>query len=190
MRNLLFVLFSLAVFSGAAEARNSIIVCDMRGCNDFVQQRQQVIHHRRIFNDGEVVGHPAGCPWSQSCGCIASVKIFGHPVRELYLAANWFRFSHASPGPGMVAVRAHHVFVILNDNGDGTVMAYDGNSGHHQTRIHTVSLRGYSVRDPSSTMTTHTRHRMSAVPVSRPRSHGRSVDESELINSFMRYHRV
>ena len=97
-----------------------------------------------------IVGNPAGCPRTAFCGCAASVEVFGHPIRELYLAANWFRFAHASPAPGMVAVRNHHVFVIRQVNGDGTVLAYDGNSGGHKTRIHTVSLRGFSVRDPHS----------------------------------------
>ena len=97
-----------------------------------------------------VVGHPSGCPRSAFCGCGSSVRIFGHPVRDLYLAANWFRFAHAIPAPGMVAVRSHHVFVIEQVNGDGTVVAYDANSGGHATRIHTVSLSGYSVRDPHS----------------------------------------
>ena len=97
-----------------------------------------------------IVSNPTGCPRTQFCGCGASVRIFGHPVRDLYLAANWFRFAHASPAPGMVAVRSHHVFVIEQVNGDGTVVAYDANSGGHATRIHTVSLSGYSVRDPHS----------------------------------------
>ena len=100
--------------------------------------------------EARIVDHPSGCPRSAFCGCGASVRIFGHPVRELYLAANWFRFAHAMPAPGMVAVRSHHVFVIEQVNGDGTVVAYDANSGGHATRIHTVSLSGYSVRDPHS----------------------------------------
>ena len=95
-----------------------------------------------------IVGHPNGCPRSAFCGCGASVRLFGHPVRDLYLASNWFRFPRAAPAPGMVAVRNHHVFVIEAVNGDGTVVAYDANSGGHQTRVHTVSLSGYSVRDP------------------------------------------
>lgn len=97
-----------------------------------------------------VIEHPVGCPRSAFCGCGASVRIFGYPIRDLYLASNWFQFAHASPGPGMVAVRNHHVFVIEQVNGDGTVVAWDANSGGHATRIHTVSLSGYSVRDPHS----------------------------------------
>jgi hypothetical protein len=96
----------------------------------------------------QVAAHPAGCPRVAFCGCGASIEVFGRSVRELWLAANWFRFPRTSPAPGMVAVRSHHVFVIRAVNGDGSVVAYDANSGHHLTRVHTVSLRGYSVRDP------------------------------------------
>lgn len=98
--------------------------------------------------ESEIVAHPAGCPRVAFCGCGASVEVFGRSIRELWLAANWFKFPHASPGPGMVAVRQHHVFVIRSVNSDGTVLAYDANSGGHMTRIHTVSLAGYSVRNP------------------------------------------
>ena len=135
----------LTVVSSSAEARH--------------HHRHHYRHHRHHEvrtttppsewgSSERIVYHPAGCPRSAFCGCGASVRIFGHPVRDLYLASNWFRFPHASPGPGMVAVRNHHVFVIESVNADGSVVAYDANSGHHQTRIHTIPLRGYSVRDP------------------------------------------
>lgn len=108
-------------------------------------------HYRIAQNwaeDEGVVPHPAGCPHTAFCGCGASVEIFGKPIRELYLAANWFKFPRTSPAPGMVAVRQHHVFVIRAVHGDGTVLAYDANSGGHKTRVHTVSLNGFSVRNP------------------------------------------
>ena len=92
-------------------------------------------------------GRPSGCPHA-FCGCSASLKVFGRIIPALNLAANWRRFPPSVPAPGMVAWRAHHVFVILAVNGDGTVVAHDGNSGHHLTRVHTVSLRGYRVVDP------------------------------------------
>ena len=112
------------------------------------ESRQAVPGRAGYYYEGRIVSHPAGCPGSAFCGCGASVRLFGHPVRDLYLASNWFRFPRAAPAPGMVAVRNHHVFVIEAVNGDGTVVAYDANSGGHQTRVHTVSLSGYSVRDP------------------------------------------
>jgi len=152
-----FIACLVVLFSTSAEAHHrrhhidampSVVTCDRRGCSDSFVHRNQQVSQRQVSYEGEVVSHPAGCPWVASCGCIASVRVFGHPIRELYLAANWFKYPHASPAPGMVAVRRHHVFVIESVNGDGTVVAYDGNSGGHLTRIHTVSLSGYSVHDP------------------------------------------
>lgn len=91
--------------------------------------------------------HPAGCPHVAFCGCGTAVKVFGAPIRSLWLAWNWMRFPPAEPGPGMVAVRRHHVFAILEYRA-GLALAYDPNSGGHKTRIHWVSLNGYSVRNP------------------------------------------
>jgi hypothetical protein len=48
----------------------------------------------------------------------------------------------------MAAWRYGHVFIIEQAYGDGTVLAYDGNSGHHQTRIHRRSLSGFHVVNP------------------------------------------
>jgi len=98
--------------------------------------------------DTQIVPHPAGCPSRAFCGCGTAVKIFGAPIRSLWLAANWFRFPRAEPAPGMVAVRQHHVFAILRVIDSRHVLAYDANSGGHLTRIHPVSLQGYSVRNP------------------------------------------
>lgn len=96
-----------------------------------------------------IVSHPAGCPRRLFCGCGVSVKVFGRPVRDLYLAANWLRkFPRAEPGSGMVAARSGHVMYIMAYNGDGTALVYDPNSGRHLTRIHTRSLRGYRVVNP------------------------------------------
>lgn len=106
-------------------------------------------HGARVtYGDGSVVGHPSGCPSRAFCGCGASVEVFGRPVRELFLAANWFKFPPAQAAPGMVAVRRGHVFVIRQVLGDGMVLAYDANSGGHRTRVHPRSLAGYSVRNP------------------------------------------
>lgn len=103
------------------------------------------------LRDGLVRGllpHPAGCPRRAFCGCGAAVEVFGRPVRDLFLAANWFRFPPSTPAPGRVAVRRHHVFVIKQVLGAGLVLAYDANSGGRQTRLHVRSLAGFSVRDP------------------------------------------
>lgn len=103
--------------------------------------------HESWHGSGQIVAHPAGCPHIAFCGCGTAVRIFGAPIRSLWLAANWFRFPPAEPGPGMVAVRRHHVFAILAYQ-DGLALAYDPNSGRHLTRIHWRSLAGYSIRNP------------------------------------------
>lgn len=89
-----------------------------------------------------IVPHPEGCPSRAFCGCGAAVRIFGHSVRELWLAANWFKFPRTSPAPGMAAVRRHHVFVLEADLGGGLWQVFDANSGGHLTRVHARSLAG------------------------------------------------
>lgn len=102
---------------------------------------------RRELNT-QIVEHPAGCPSRAFCGCGAAVRVFGHAVRELWLAANWFKFPRAAPAPGMVAVRTHHVMVLEADMGDGVWQVYDANSGGHATRIHARSIAGYTIVSP------------------------------------------
>lgn len=97
--------------------------------------------------DQVVGGRPAGCPKS-FCGCGAALRVFGHVVPELNLAANWLRFPRTSPAPGMVAARRGHVFVLEQPLGDGMWMAYDANSGGRATRIHARSLQGYAIVNP------------------------------------------
>jgi hypothetical protein len=104
--------------------------------------------HYSVASSATQLPHPSGCPRSAFCGCGASVEVFGHSVRDLWPAAAWFRFPRAAAGPGMVAVRSHHVFVIRAVLGNGRVIAYDANSGHGMTRVHEVSLAGYSIRNP------------------------------------------
>jgi len=98
--------------------------------------------------DFTAVEHPAGCPWRAFCGCGAAVRIFGRPVRDLWLAANWFRFPRATPAPGMAAVRRHHVFVLEQWLGGTTWLVFDANSGHHGTRVHARSISGYAIVNP------------------------------------------
>lgn len=96
----------------------------------------------------QIIAHPAGCPTRAFCGCGAAVRVFGHSVRELWLAANWFKFPRTSPAPGMVAVRRHHVMVLEADLGGGVWQVYDANSGRHATRIHARSIAGYTIVSP------------------------------------------
>jgi len=102
----------------------------------------------RRRHDSTTVEHPAGCPWRAFCGCGAAVRIFGRPVRDLWLAANWFRFPRATPAPGMAAVRRHHVFVLEQWLGGSTWLVFDANSGHHGTRVHPRSIVGYAIVNP------------------------------------------
>jgi hypothetical protein len=102
----------------------------------------------RRRHDSTAVEHPAGCPWRAFCGCGAAVRIFGRPVRDLWLAANWFRFPRATPAPGMAAVRRHHVFVLEQWLGGTTWLVFDANSGHHGTRVHARSIAGYAIVNP------------------------------------------
>lgn len=95
-----------------------------------------------------VLPHPVGCPRRLFCGCGAAVEVFGRPIRNLWLAANWLAFPRTSPAPGMVAARRGHVFVIKEVLGGGRVLAYDANSGGRQTRLHVRSLAGFAVVNP------------------------------------------
>lgn len=99
---------------------------------------------------GEIVAHPAGCPVRAFCGCGAAVRVFGHSVRNLWLAANWFKFPRAAPSAGMVAVKRHHVFVLEQHLGGDTWLAYDANSGRHLTRLHPRSIAGFAIVNPRS----------------------------------------
>ncbi len=100
------------------------------------------------YDGGRIVAHPAGCPGRAFCGCGVSVRVFGKPVRNLYLAANWLKYPRASPSSGMVAARHGHVMYIESMDANGNAVVYDPNSGGHQTRVHTRSLRGYTVVNP------------------------------------------
>jgi hypothetical protein len=146
------VFVAILLSSGTAEAkhthhnaRHSISSVVAVYPPDF-EHRDSDVH--RSVAVASIVAHPAGCPHTQFCGCGAAVEIFGRPVRDLWLAANWFRFPRAEPAPGMAAVRQHHVMVIKRVTGNNRAIVYDANSGNHLTRIHEVSLAGYSIRNP------------------------------------------
>ncbi|WP_247405451.1 MULTISPECIES: hypothetical protein [unclassified Bradyrhizobium] len=109
----------------------------------------QKVYRQRAQSEGTtIVSHPSGCPSRAFCGCGAAVRIFGRPLRELWLAANWFKFPRAPAGAGMVAVRRHHVFVLEQHIGGSTWQVYDANSGGHATRVHARSITGYTIVNP------------------------------------------
>jgi hypothetical protein len=87
------------------------------------QARPHHRHRHQLFNamasfhgDAQteeriVSNRPSGCPHA-FCGCEASLYRFGRIIPQLNLAANWRRFPHASPAPGMAAVRSGHVMIL------------------------------------------------------------------------------
>jgi hypothetical protein len=116
------------------------------------QAKHEKQHIRRVErhiarSEHVVGGRPSGCPY-RWCGCGVSLKVFGKIIPELNLASNWRRFPAAIALAGMAAWRPGHVFYIMAVNGDGTVLAYDPNSGHSEAHIHNRSLRGFRVVDP------------------------------------------
>lgn len=101
-----------------------------------------------VAGAGRLLPHPVGCPRVAFCGCGAAVRVFGHAVRRLWLAANWFRFPRAEPAPGHAAVRPHHVMVLVRHIRGHVWWVYDANSGHHRTRLHPRSIAGFVIVDP------------------------------------------
>lgn len=95
-----------------------------------------------------IVSHPQGCPKRAFCGCGASVEVFGRPVRDLFLARNWFRFPKTEAASGMVAVRRHHVFVLRQHIQGNVWEVYDANSGGRKTRVHHRSIAGHTIVNP------------------------------------------
>jgi hypothetical protein len=162
MKLAIMAAIAVALCTVSAEARprqvqQKTITCDQRGCSDWQRAGTTSVPRERdqvAYSDARIVGgRPKGCPW-RYCGCAVSLKVFGEIRRDLNLAYNWVRkFPRTRPAPGMVAARRGHVFYIQSVNSDGTVVAYDPNSGGHKTRIHTVSLRGFTVVDPHGTRT-------------------------------------
>jgi hypothetical protein len=135
-------------------ARGEMIARQMGfGSAQKVYTRKQVrsaARPARISGPSQIVGHPSGCPSRAFCGCGAAVRVFGAPVRSLWLAANWLKFPRTAPAPGMVAARRGHVFVLEQHIGGSTWLAYDANSGRRLTRIHARSIAGYSIVNPKA----------------------------------------
>lgn len=71
--------------------------------NTYVHNDRQQTHHVRAavrsivaYASNGTVQHPPGCPRYLFCGCAASARVFGHPVRSLYRVRNWYRFPHSA----------------------------------------------------------------------------------------------
>jgi hypothetical protein len=132
-----------------------------------IRHQMPIVHKRRplarvYYASRQELPHPVGCPHTAFCGCGASIEAFGHTVRSLWLASNWYRFPRTSAAPGMAIVRPHHV-AILKEHVQGNVwMVIDHNGGGHRSWLHPRSIAGYTVVDPhggSVTMVSHAHHR-------------------------------
>jgi hypothetical protein len=106
------------------------------------------VWRRPVYDRGQIVAHPAGCPRFLFCGCGASIEVFGSSVRDLWLVANWYRFPRTAPAPGMAVLWGTHVAIIREYYGDGTALLYDANSGQGLTRVHRRSIAGLAVVNP------------------------------------------
>jgi hypothetical protein len=115
---------------------------------DRPSQRPERVTESGYGREASIQPHPAGCPARAFCGCGAAVRVFGRPIRELWLAAAWFKFPRTAPAAGMVAVRRGHVFVLEAHLGGDTWQVYDANSGHRMTRVHARSIAGYAIVNP------------------------------------------
>lgn len=100
-------------------------------------------------NGNQVIGgRPAGCPHAY-CGC-GLRKFLGIDDVRLNLAANWGRlFPHTSARPGAVAVRHHHVMLLVSHVGGSWWIVRDWNSGGGLTRIHVRNTKGFAYVSPT-----------------------------------------
>lgn len=112
------------------------------------RNRRDTRRSRYTSSNASILSHPAGCPRRLFCGCGASVKVFGKPVRSLYLARNWLKFPRTAAAPGMVAANRRHVMVIEQVMAGNRAVVFDANSGRGLTRRHVRSLAGFTVVNP------------------------------------------
>ena len=117
-----------------------------RSCQGVVETHQW--SRQTVLSDATMLPHPSGCPRVAFCACGASVRVFGKSIRSLWPARAWYRFPRTSPASGMVAVRAHHVFVLESQVGGSEWLISDYNSGGHQSRRHVRSIAGYTIVNP------------------------------------------
>lgn len=66
------------------------------------------------------------------CGWEMRRLVSNDPGVQYNLARNWAHWGHAvsGPAPGVIGVKAHHVFKVVAVLGRGTVLAISGNDGH------------------------------------------------------------
>lgn len=138
---------------------NAIINCNQQGCSSegfknppgqrHAAKSNKRMGKARIEDGARYLPHPPGCPRIAFCACGASVEIFGKAIRSLWPARAWYKFPRTSPGYKMVAVRAHHVFVLISHVGGNEWLVRDYNSGGHKSREHVRSIAGYKIVNPN-----------------------------------------
>lgn len=66
------------------------------------------------------------------CGWEMRRLVGSDPGVQYNLARNWAHWGHAvsGPAPGVIGVKAHHVFKVLAVLGPRTVLAISGNDSH------------------------------------------------------------
>jgi hypothetical protein len=111
-------------------------------------KRVKTTHHYYSDAATQVLPHPSGCPARAFCGCGVSLEVYGRPIKELFLAANWYKFPRTSPAPNTVGVARHHVFVLKQHISGSIWMVYDANAGRHLTLLHPRSISGYTIVNP------------------------------------------
>lgn len=101
------------------------------------------------YGDRTVIGgRPSGCPHAY-CGC-GLARYLGLRDVRLNLASAWARlFPHTSPAPGAVAVRSHHVMMLVSHAGGSNWVVRDYNGGRGLSYIHTRSVAGYTFVSPT-----------------------------------------
>lgn len=135
-----------------ATTKATPITCDERGCSDWNIQVQSTKIKRTTkvaYEEGvRFLPHPKGCPARAFCACGAAVEVFGKAIRSLWPARAWFKFPSTPAAPGTVAVRSHHVFVLVRQIEGNQWLVRDYNSGGHKSREWVRSISGYKIVDP------------------------------------------
>lgn len=142
------ILTAVAVLFNFGPAKAQVIECDHLGCSDRTISAPAKRIGQTVAGGVQYIAHPPGCPRRAFCGCGAAVRLFGRPIRELWLARNWFKFPRAYAASGNVAVRRHHVFVLERHVEGNLWLVTDHNSGGHRSRLHVRSIAGYTIVNP------------------------------------------
>lgn len=142
-----------------------VVSCSVKsGCSDWNKPQRRLRqaagrrHHMRhgramaVDANGNIIrraigGRPAGCPHAY-CGC-GLAQYLGLHDKRLWNAWNWARlFPRASPHAGAVAVRHHHVMLLVRHIRGEQWLVRSYNGGHHLSWLYVVSVQGYVFVNP------------------------------------------